>query len=45
MVSSKFLHDEGEDDGVFMDEWATSGGIDVKDLVQLEREFLQAMVG
>lgn len=44
MVSSKFLQDDGSDDEVFMYEWAVSGGISVKDLVALEREFLHAMV-
>lgn len=44
MVSSKFLYDDGEDDEVFMDEWATSGGISLKQLIQLEKDFLKAIV-
>lgn len=43
MVSSKFLHDDGEEDEVFVDEWASSGGISIKELVQLEKEFLAAI--
>jgi len=43
MVSSKFLHDDGEEDEVFIDEWASSGGISIKELIQLEKEFLGAM--
>lgn len=44
MVASKFLHDDGEDDEVFNEEWAVSGGLDVKQLNRLEREFLDAIV-
>ncbi|KAF5307954.1 hypothetical protein FQR65_LT06521 [Abscondita terminalis] len=43
MVSSKFLHDDGEEDEVFIDEWASSGGISTKELAQLEKEFLAAI--
>merc|ERR1712126_753599 len=43
MVASKFLHDDGEEDEVFNDEWATSGGMDTKELNQLEVKFLAAM--
>lgn len=43
MVSSKFLHDFGEEDEVFMDEWAASGGVTVMELVDLERQFLNAI--
>ncbi|XP_022918358.1 protein CNPPD1 [Onthophagus taurus] len=43
MVSSKFLFDDGEDDEVFIDEWALSGGVTKKDLVKLEQEFLKAI--
>ncbi|KAF2882376.1 hypothetical protein ILUMI_23796 [Ignelater luminosus] len=43
MVSSKFLHDDGEEDEVFIDEWASSGGISVKHLIQLEKEFLNGI--
>lgn len=44
MVSSKFLYDDGEDDEVFMDEWAASGGLSIKELVELEKNFLNAIV-
>lgn len=44
MVASKFLHDDGEEDEVFNDEWAISGGLEVKDMNRLEREFLNAIV-
>lgn len=44
MISSKFLHDDGEEDEVFMDEWAQSGDISVWELCQLEKEFLGAIV-
>ncbi|KAG8262794.1 protein CNPPD1 [Homalodisca vitripennis] len=43
MVASKFLHDDGEEDEVYNDEWATSGGLDLKDMNRLEREFLNAI--
>jgi len=43
MVASKFLHDDGEEDEVFNDEWATSGGMDTKELNKLEINFLSAM--
>ncbi|KAI4460921.1 hypothetical protein MML48_5g00016751 [Holotrichia oblita] len=43
MVSSKFLYDDGEEDEVFMKEWALSGGMSIKKLVQLEKEFLNAI--
>merc|ERR1719242_1806384 len=43
MVASKFLHDDGEEDEVFNDEWATSGGMDTKELNKLEISFLSAM--
>merc|ERR1712115_142835 len=43
MVASKFLHDDGEEDEVFNDEWATSGGMDTKELNQLELRFLAAL--
>jgi len=43
MVASKFLHDDGEEDEVFNDEWATSGGIDTKELNRLELSFLAAI--
>ncbi|CAG9860262.1 unnamed protein product [Phyllotreta striolata] len=43
MVSCKFLFDDGEGDEVFLDEWAVSGGVNTKDLVKLEKEFLKAI--
>lgn len=44
MVASKFLYDEGEDEEVFSDEWAKCANMDLKDINQLERNFLQALV-
>lgn len=44
MVSCKFLFDDGEGDEVFLDEWAASGGLNIKDLIRLEKEFLSAIV-
>lgn len=44
MVASKFLHDDGEVDEVFNDEWAASVGRNVKDINNFERDFLQAIV-
>merc|ERR1712012_1274858 len=43
MVASKFLYDDGEEDEVFNDEWASSAGIDTKELNKLEVKFLAAM--
>jgi hypothetical protein len=43
MVSSKFLHDDGEEDEVFNDEWANSGGMEKKELNKLELKFLTAI--
>lgn len=43
MVASKFLHDDGEEDEVFNDEWATSASMEKKDLNKLEIEFLVAI--
>lgn len=43
MVASKFLFDEGEDEQVYNDEWASSGGIDLRTINRLEREFLEAI--
>jgi hypothetical protein len=43
MVASKFLHDDGEVDEVFNDEWAASAGFNVKDINSFERDFLQAI--
>ena len=44
MMASKFLYDEGEDDAVVNNEWAASVNMDVKDLNELERNFLAALV-
>ena len=43
MVASKFLHDDGEEDEVFNDEWANSGGMEKKELNNLELDFLTAI--
>ena len=43
MVANKFLHNEGEEDEVFNDEWASSGGIDTKGLNRLELSFLSVL--
>lgn len=43
LVASKFLYDDGEEDEVFNDEWAASANMELKDLNQLEREFLDAL--
>ena len=43
MVANMFLHNEGEEDEVFNDEWASSGGIDTKELNRLELSFLSAL--
>lgn len=44
MVASKFLHDDGEEDEVFNDEWAHSAGIDVCEINRYEKDFLNAIV-
>lgn len=43
MVASKYLHDDGEEDEVFSDEWATAGGMEIKELNRKEIEFLEAI--
>ena len=43
MVASKFLHDDGEEDEVFNDEWAKSGAMEKKELIELELNFLSAI--
>merc|ERR1711997_403256 len=43
MVASKYLYDDGEEDEVFNDEWATSGNLEKKELNRLELEFLSAI--
>ena len=32
MVASKFLHDDGEEDEVFNDDWAEAGGMETSEL-------------
>jgi len=44
MMASKFLHDEGEEDSVVNEDWATSAHMDVEELNRLERNFLAALV-
>jgi len=44
MMASKFLHDEGEEDSVVNEEWAASAHMGVKELNELERNFLMALV-
>lgn len=43
MVATKFLQDDGEEDGVINEEWASSAGISTSHLNQLERNFLDAI--
>nr|SVE70423.1 EOG090X069C [Daphnia similis]SVE71047.1 EOG090X069C [Daphnia similis]SVE71678.1 EOG090X069C [Daphnia similis]SVE72310.1 EOG090X069C [Daphnia similis] len=43
MVASKFLNDEGEEDEVINSEWANSAKIDLSNLNQIERQFLEAI--
>merc|ERR1739844_342332 len=43
MVASKYLYDDGEEDEVFNDEWATSGNLEKKELNRLEIEFPSAI--
>jgi len=43
MVASKFLHDDGEEDEVFNDDWAASVSMEIKDLNTLEIDFLVAI--
>lgn len=43
MMASKFLHDEGEEESVLNDEWATSAHMNVEELNELERNFLTAL--
>lgn len=43
-MASKFVQDDGEDLGIFNDEWATSAKMDLKRVNQLELEFLTAIV-
>merc|ERR1719414_2602361 len=43
MVASKYLYDDGEEDEVFNEEWAASGGKSRKELNKLEIEFLTSI--
>jgi len=43
LVASKFMQDEGEDTGVYNDEWASSSKIELKRLNELELQFLLAI--
>lgn len=43
MVASKYLHDDGEEDEVFNDEWAASGDMDIKEFNRMELGFLSAL--
>jgi len=40
LVASKLIHDDGEEDEVFNEDWAASAGMEKKDLNRLEIEFL-----
>ncbi len=44
MMASKYLYDEGVDEEVFNDEWAESANMDLEQLNELERDFLNAIV-
>jgi len=43
LVASKFLHDEGEHEEIFNEEWAEAAGLSIKTVNRLEREFLDAV--
>jgi hypothetical protein len=43
LVASKFIQDDGEDCGIYNDEWAASAGMETKDVNKLEIEFLTAI--
>ena len=43
MVASKYLYDDGEDEEVFTDDWATAGNMTKRDLNDLEIKFLCAI--
>jgi len=43
MVASKFVQDDGEELGIFNDEWATSANIKLSKLNKMEIEFLLAI--
>jgi hypothetical protein len=44
MMASKFLYDEGVDEEVFNDDWASSVDIETDEVNQMERDFLSAIV-
>ena len=44
LVASKFIQDDGEDSGIYNDEWAASAKIDLKQINRLELQFLDAIV-
>lgn len=43
LVATKFLHDEGEQEEIYNDEWAEAAGLAISTINRLEREFLDAM--
>ncbi|BES89712.1 Cyclin [Nesidiocoris tenuis] len=43
MIATKFLNDSGEEDDVLNSEWANSSGLTLKDVNNLEKEFLNAI--
>jgi len=43
LVASKFLHDEGEDEEIFNEEWAEIAGLSLRTVNKLEKEFLDAL--
>ena len=43
MIASKFLFDEGTEEGTYNDEWAASGCLSNKKVKALERQFLIAI--
>merc|ERR1711953_665437 len=45
LVASKYLNDDGEEDEVFNDEWATSGGLEKKELNRMELTFCPLSIG
>lgn len=45
LAASKYLHDSGEEERVFNDEWAASAELELSELNLAERDFLTAMVG
>lgn len=44
MLASKFLNDEGEEDEVINSDWANSAKMNLTELNDLEKQFLQAIV-